>query len=93
MQEARFSLPLAFHRSLFLPPSIHPSISQAPHIQVLLVRFGAHQVVLVRTQASKERLPVELQSALTLTIFEAKGLEFDDVVSCSKVSTHASLPC
>ena len=30
-------------------------------------------------QAAKERLPTELQSALTLTIFEAKGLEFDDV--------------
>ena len=30
-------------------------------------------------QAAKEQLPAELQSALTLTIFEAKGLEFDDV--------------
>eukprot|EP00965_Chrysotila_dentata_P071131 2350722-Pleurochrysis_carterae.AAC.1 len=37
------------------------------------------QVVLVRSQASKKRLPVELESALVLTIFEAKGLEFDDV--------------
>ncbi|KOO22984.1 lupus brain antigen 1-like protein [Chrysochromulina tobinii] len=43
------------------------------------IEFGAHQVVLVRDQAAKERLPAELQSALTLTIFEAKGLEFDDV--------------
>ena len=43
------------------------------------IEFGAHQVVLVRDQAAKDRLPAELQSALTLTIFEAKGLEFDDV--------------
>ena len=36
-------------------------------------------MVLVRDQAAKDSLPPELQSALTLTIFESKGLEFDDV--------------
>ena len=36
------------------------------------IEFGAHQVVLVRDQAAKANLPVELQSALALTIFEAK---------------------
>ena len=39
------------------------------------IEFGAHQV---RDQAAKANLPTELQSALAL-IFEAKGLEFDDV--------------
>ena len=43
------------------------------------IEFGAHQVVLVRNQAAKANLPTELQSALVLTIFESKGLEFDDV--------------
>ena len=43
------------------------------------IEFGAHQAVLVRNQAAKERLPAEFASALKLTIFEAKGLEFDDV--------------
>jgi len=43
------------------------------------IEFGAHQAVLVRNQAAKERLPQEFASALKLTIFEAKGLEFDDV--------------
>ena len=43
------------------------------------IEFGAHQAVLVRSQAAKERLPAEFRSALVLTIFEAKGLEFDDV--------------
>ena len=33
----------------------------------------------LRKQAAKANLPLELQSALALTIFEAKGLEFDDV--------------
>lgn len=43
------------------------------------IEFGAHQVVLVRSQAAKESLPSEFDGALVLTIFEAKGLEFDDV--------------
>lgn len=43
------------------------------------IEFGAHQAVLVRNQAAKDRLPTELQTALVLTIFEAKGLEFDEV--------------
>ena len=41
------------------------------------IEFGAHQAVLVRNQAAKRRLPTELERALVLTIFEAKGLEFD----------------
>lgn len=43
------------------------------------IEFGAHQAVLVRSQASKDSLPDEFDGALVLTIFEAKGLEFDDV--------------
>lgn len=43
------------------------------------IEFGAHQAVLVRSQAAKESLPDEFDGALVLTIFEAKGLEFDDV--------------
>lgn len=58
------------------------------HLAILLVgsdrtqsqiEFGAHQAVLVRSQAAKETLPEEFDGALVLTIFEAKGLEFDDV--------------
>ena len=43
------------------------------------IEFGAHQAVLVRNQAAKDALPDEFDGALVLTIFEAKGLEFDDV--------------
>ncbi|PSC76135.1 TPR and ankyrin repeat-containing 1-like isoform A [Micractinium conductrix] len=45
------------------------------------VEFGAHQVVLVRSMDSVQRLPPGLQgsNALTLTIPQSKGLEFDDV--------------
>lgn len=58
------------------------------HLAVLLlgsdrtqsqIEFGAHQAVLVRSQAAKETLPEEFDGALVLTIFESKGLEFDDV--------------
>lgn len=45
-----------------------------------MIDFGAHQAILVRTQEAKEKLPRELKAAIVLTIFESKGLEFDDVV-------------
>ncbi len=43
------------------------------------IEFGAHQVLLMRTQASKDKLPLFFQGILATTILEAKGLEFDDV--------------
>ena len=42
------------------------------------IEFGAHQAILVRDQAAKEKLPSELKGALVLTVIESKGLEFDD---------------
>ncbi|KAL2307735.1 hypothetical protein Nmel_000711 [Mimus melanotis] len=44
------------------------------------IEFGAHQVVLVTNETAKEKIPEELSLALVLTIYEAKGLEFDDVL-------------
>ena len=44
------------------------------------IEFGAHQVVLVQSKEAKEMLPSILKGAIVLTIFEAKGLEFDDVL-------------
>uniref|UniRef100_A0A8C4TF54 Tetratricopeptide repeat and ankyrin repeat containing 1 n=1 Tax=Erpetoichthys calabaricus TaxID=27687 RepID=A0A8C4TF54_ERPCA len=44
------------------------------------IEFGAHQVILVANEAAKEAIPEELSLALVLTIYEAKGLEFDDVL-------------
>ncbi|EKX52227.1 hypothetical protein GUITHDRAFT_102129 [Guillardia theta CCMP2712] len=43
------------------------------------IEFGAHQVVLVRSQEAKKKLPKELDGCLAMTILESKGLEFDDV--------------
>jgi ATP-dependent exoDNAse (exonuclease V) beta subunit len=37
-------------------------------------------VVLVRDELARESLPAELKLALVMTVFEAKGLEFDDVL-------------
>mmetsp|Transcript_42011 Transcript_42011/g.48678 ORF Transcript_42011/g.48678 Transcript_42011/m.48678 type:complete len:180 (+) Transcript_42011:2952-3491(+) len=42
--------------------------------------FGCNQVVIVRDQDTKHTLPVFLKQALCLTVYEAKGLEFDDVI-------------
>ncbi|XP_033629676.1 TPR and ankyrin repeat-containing protein 1-like isoform X2 [Asterias rubens] len=44
------------------------------------IEFGAHQVILVANEDAIEKLPAELQVGLVMTIFEAKGLEFDDVL-------------
>ncbi|XP_072009320.1 TPR and ankyrin repeat-containing protein 1 [Engystomops pustulosus] len=44
------------------------------------IEFGAHQVILVVNENAKENIPEELCLALVLTIYEAKGLEFDDVL-------------
>jgi superfamily I DNA/RNA helicase len=44
------------------------------------LEFGCDQVIIVRNQNAKEKLPGFLKHALCLTIYEAKGLEFDDVI-------------
>jgi ATP-dependent exoDNAse (exonuclease V) beta subunit len=43
------------------------------------IEFGAHQVIIVRSEEAKKNLPAALQRAIKLTVFQAKGLEFDDV--------------
>ena len=45
-----------------------------------VIEFGAHQVILVQSKEAKDKLPHILKGAIILTIFEAKGLEFDDVL-------------
>ena len=44
------------------------------------IEFGAHQVILVQSQQARECLPSILKGCIVLTISEAKGLEFDDVL-------------
>lgn len=44
------------------------------------LEFGCDQVIIVRDQESKAKVPAMLQHALCLTIYEAKGLEFNDVI-------------
>lgn len=43
-------------------------------------QFGCNQVVIVRDQDQKDRVPDFLKAMLCLTVYEAKGLEFDDVI-------------
>lgn len=44
------------------------------------IAFGASQVILVRNEESRARLPPALRNCLVLTVEEAKGLEFDDCI-------------
>ncbi len=44
------------------------------------IEFGAHQAIIVQSEDAKKALPDVLQAGVVLTVFEAKGLEFDDVL-------------
>ncbi|KAM3131736.1 hypothetical protein pb186bvf_016132 [Paramecium bursaria] len=44
------------------------------------IRFGGNQVIIVKDQKSKDNIAQILKHALILTIYEAKGLDFDDVI-------------
>ena len=48
--------------------------------QTSQIEFGAHQAILVANDQARDHIPEELSLGLVLTIFEAKGLEFDDIL-------------
>ena len=55
-------------------------ILQGNQRQSSRIEFGAHQVVLVVSNEARAKMPEELKHGLVMTIYEAKGLEFDDVL-------------
>ena len=44
------------------------------------ITLGFHQAVIVRTESSKDESPFDKRENLMFTIYEAKGLEYDDVL-------------
>ena len=42
------------------------------------MQFGHHQAVIVRSEGKKQHVPIE--NALVFSVYESKGLEFDDVL-------------
>lgn len=44
------------------------------------IEMGAEQCIIVRNNETKKKLRDELPSALILTVFESKGMEFEDVL-------------
>ena len=44
------------------------------------ITLGFHQAVIVRTESSKDESPFDKDENLVFTIYEAKGLEYDDVL-------------
>ena len=44
------------------------------------IEFGAHQVIIVQSEEAKKTIPDVLKAGIVLTVFESKGLEFDDVL-------------
>ena len=60
------------------------------------IEFGAHQVIIVQSEMAKKNIPDILKAGIVLTVFESKGLEFDDVLlynffKDSKVCTNILL--
>ncbi|CAD8100117.1 unnamed protein product [Paramecium sonneborni] len=51
------------------------------------VEFGFNQVIIVKNQEAKEALPKQFKTARVLTTYQAKGLEFDDVIIYNCFST------
>ncbi|KAG5460115.1 MAG: hypothetical protein BJ554DRAFT_7879, partial [Olpidium bornovanus] len=70
-------LPLLFNSEAFQDLSV---LLYGDRPKDTSIDFGAHQVILVRSQESKRKLPPEFRQALVMTVFEAKGLEFGDVL-------------
>lgn len=62
---------LSFARSLFVEFDVFSFLPSS---------FLLPQVILVANEMAKEKIPEELGLALVLTVYEAKGLEFDDVL-------------
>ena len=60
--------------------SMRHSEAQGGLLQKPPIEFGCNQVIIVRDQQNKENLPPILKHALCLTVYEAKGLEFDQVI-------------
>lgn len=55
------------------------------------VELGANQAILVVNDSAREQLPEILQAGIVLTIYEAKGLEFDDVLLYNFFNDSASV--
>ena len=61
------------------------------------IEFGARQAIIVQSEETKKNVRKEIK-AIVLTVFESKGLEFDDVLlynffSDSKVCIHVIYVC
>ena len=55
-------------------------LGNASHDESQKVELGAHQAIIVRSDEAKRKLPKSLKDGIVLTVLEAKGLEFNDVL-------------
>ncbi|CAK57389.1 unnamed protein product (macronuclear) [Paramecium tetraurelia] len=60
----------------FLTGDVNPNLEK----QAVPIEFGCNQVVLVKDSDARDNIPSVLAHALILTIYESKGLEFEDVI-------------
>lgn len=77
------SIRLGSSKVMFIEPTNHDILTPFRSLgagQGTPTSWGSPQVVIVRTQAEKAGLPSELHGLLCLTVFETRGLEFDNVL-------------
>ena len=77
--EGRFDGPKPIFLEKFKPSQM-AEVVQTPRKEGKRVEFGAYQAIIVRSGEARGNLPNDLKLGLCLTIFEAKGLEFQDVL-------------
>ncbi len=51
-----------------------------PNSKSTSLQFGAYQAIIVQSKEAKESLPTSLKRNIRLTVLQAKGLEFNDVL-------------
>lgn len=75
-------MPLPEHelRNIFIGRNTSQNVKATTGLSAHKPQFGCNQVVIVRDQNQKDNLPEFLKAMLCLTVYEAKGLEFDDVI-------------
>jgi hypothetical protein len=69
-----------FHLRTFFTGTAMTSAKDGGAEQLAAPQFGCNQVLIVRDQAAKDYVPDIFRNILCLTVYEAKGLEFDDVI-------------
>ncbi|XP_021357004.1 TPR and ankyrin repeat-containing protein 1-like [Mizuhopecten yessoensis] len=72
-------LPVLLESSNFSDLARHISDNKEETEDTADIELGVHQAILVINETARQQLPRQLQQNITLTIYESKGLEFNNI--------------